>query len=81
MLGDARRLEANIDALHRKLDLIIQHLGIKEPDHLVTAHAEIDDLLQRGKKIEAIKRYRELTGAGLRQAKDAVEARERNGFL
>jgi hypothetical protein len=31
-------------------------------------------LLQQGKKIEAIKVYRERTGAGLREAKDAVEA-------
>ena len=31
------------------------------------------ELLQSGKKIEAIKLYRELTGAGLKEAKDAVE--------
>jgi hypothetical protein len=32
------------------------------------------DLLRRGEKIEAIKLYRERTGAGLKEAKDAVEA-------
>jgi ribosomal protein L7/L12 len=31
-------------------------------------------LLQGGKKIEAIKLYREKTGKGLKEAKDAVEA-------
>lgn len=31
-------------------------------------------LLERGKKIDAIKEYREATGAGLKEAKDAVEA-------
>ena len=30
-------------------------------------------LARGGKKIEAIKRYRELTGVGLREAKDAVD--------
>jgi ribosomal protein L7/L12 len=35
---------------------------------------EVRSLLERGQKIEAIKRYRELTGAGLKEAKDAVEA-------
>jgi hypothetical protein len=35
---------------------------------------ELLDLLRRGDKIEAIKRYRERTGAGLKEAKDAVEA-------
>ncbi|MFO0594496.1 MAG: ribosomal protein L7/L12 [Myxococcaceae bacterium] len=36
-----------------------------------------EQLLRAGRKIEAIKRYRELTGVGLREAKDAVEALER----
>ena len=35
---------------------------------------EIRDLLQRDKKIQAIKLYREHTGVGLKEAKDAVEA-------
>ena len=33
--------------------------------------------LRRGNKIEAIKLYREATGSGLKEAKDAVEAMER----
>lgn len=36
--------------------------------------AEIQDALANGQKIAAIKRYRALTGAGLKEAKDAVEA-------
>lgn len=35
------------------------------------------ELLRSGQKIEAIKRYRELTQVGLKEAKDAVEAMER----
>lgn len=34
---------------------------------------EIQDFMQRGMKINAIKRYRELTGVGLKEAKDAVD--------
>jgi ribosomal protein L7/L12 len=34
-------------------------------------------LVRDGRKIEAIKLYRDLTGAGLKEAKDAVEALER----
>jgi len=37
---------------------------------------EIKDLIKRGSKIEAIKIYRESTGVGLKEAKDAVEAIE-----
>ena len=38
---------------------------------------EIGTLIDQGRKIEAIKRYREVSGAGLKQAKEAVEALER----
>lgn len=38
------------------------------------ARAEIGALLEKGRKIEAIKRYREATGVGLAEAKKAVEA-------
>jgi len=40
--------------------------------------AELRALLAEGRKIEAIKRYREATGEGLAAAKDAVEALEQN---
>ena len=36
--------------------------------------ADIQFLLKAGRKIEAIKLYRERTGAGLKEAKEAVEA-------
>jgi ribosomal protein L7/L12 len=39
--------------------------------------AELRTLLAENRKIEAIKRYREATGAGLAAAKEAVEALER----
>jgi hypothetical protein len=36
--------------------------------------AVMKQLVQAGKKIEAIKMYRQITGVGLKEAKDAVEA-------
>jgi ribosomal protein L7/L12 len=38
---------------------------------------DVSDLVRQGRKIEAIKRYREATGLGLKEAKDAVDALER----
>ncbi|WP_159845381.1 ribosomal protein L7/L12 [Nocardia sp. CY41] len=85
-----RRLERKVDALHVKLDLIMAQLGIEAPAVEASAVArppavphvprgdgmvEVDALLRQGKKIHAIKRYRELTGCGLKEAKDAVERR------
>ncbi len=39
------------------------------------ADAGVDDLIAQGRLIEAIKRHRELHGTGLKESKDAVEAR------
>ncbi len=43
-------------------------------EELLAPDEEIRDLLAHGKKIQAIKRVRELTGMGLKEAKDYVEA-------
>lgn len=69
----ARRLAV----VERKLDLIMAHLGIREPEPEAPG-AVLQELLA-GRKIQAIKIYREATGVGLREAKDAVEllARQR----
>jgi large subunit ribosomal protein L7/L12 len=38
-----------------------------------TAEAEIQDLVAKGNDVVAIKRYRELTGLGLKEAKAAID--------
>jgi ribosomal protein L7/L12 len=42
---------------------------------------DIVSMLEQGRKIDAIRMYREQTGAGLREAKDAVDAIERGENL
>jgi ribosomal protein L7/L12 len=71
------RYAARLAAIERKLDLIMAHLGIEEPEPTLPPRA-VQELVA-GRKIAAIKAYREATGAGLREAKDAVEAYERRG--
>ncbi|MEB8340867.1 ribosomal protein L7/L12 [Streptomyces endophyticus] len=58
--------------IERKLDLVAEHLGI-ETDTLVPGLDGVRGLLRDGKKIPAIKAYREATGVGLKEAKDAVD--------
>ena len=64
-----RRLEA-------KLDAILTHFGITIPESISGGELSqaVRDLANQGRKIEAIKVYREETGVGLKEAKDAVEA-------
>ncbi|ELS54781.1 ribosomal protein L7/L12 [Streptomyces viridochromogenes] len=63
--------DQRVARVERKLDLIIDHLGLRHEDPRM---GEVVALLRDGKKIQAIKVYREITGAGLKEAKDAVEA-------
>lgn len=58
--------------IERKLDILLQHHGL-EYEPFDGLPEPIRDALRRGRKIEAIKLYREATGAGLREAKDAID--------
>ena len=57
------RLEWKMDALLKKLEV--------NPDAEVDS--EVLGFAKAGRKIEAIKRYRDITGVGLKEAKDYVE--------
>jgi len=57
-------------AIDRKLQAIMDHLGIADVE---PPHSEVMDLVRQGRKIAAIKLYREQTGLGLAAAKQDVE--------
>lgn len=71
-----RRTATRLANIERKIELIMDHLGIDEPKPYLP---EVVACLEMGKKIHAIKAYKDGTGADLREAKEAVEriARER----
>lgn len=67
--------DARLRRIDRKLDVILENLGIELSETVVSGlSSEVCRLADRGEKIEAIKRHREETGVGLKEAKDAVEA-------
>jgi ribosomal protein L7/L12 len=59
-------LEAKVNFLYAKTGLVFDPWEALAPD--------IRKAVQNGQKIVAIKLYRDASGCGLRQAKDAVEA-------
>jgi hypothetical protein len=67
---DRRRLER----IEHKLDLILTHLGIEYAPPVKATWQQLAD--DPGRKIEAIKAYREQHGGGLADAKRAVEEYE-----
>lgn len=77
-------LSARLERVERKLDALLEQLGIAPEDVVPDPvsdprFGEVRELVAAGRKIEAIKVYRELTGAGLFDAKVAVDEMERRG--
>lgn len=79
-----------IAALERKVAELYNRLGQAEPDLggglrfasdepasvAASEDPRVLELIDSGNKIQAVKLYRELTGAGLKESNDAVEAIE-----
>lgn len=80
-MNDSERLSHlmfKVGELERKLDFVMQKLNLQyQAQPLSTAQTEALQWLRKGNKIEAIKAYREHTGVGLKEGKDAVDALER----
>jgi hypothetical protein len=72
-------IRSRIEVLSRveaKLDLLLKQANIKF-DPYANVPLDIVQALRAGKKIEAIKLYRQSSGVGLKEAKDFVEEVER----
>ncbi|MEU3311150.1 hypothetical protein ACFYZT_16995 [Streptomyces sp. NPDC001591] len=67
-----RALQVRADRLERRLGLVLDHLGIEEPEP--AGLEAVRALAREGRTVAAIKNYREITGAGLAEAKQAVES-------
>jgi ribosomal protein L7/L12 len=83
---DTTALARRIRLLEKKINMIMEHLGLEVDDD--SAGESIDpgvlEAIKHGNKIEAIRIYRELSGFGLKEAKDVIdelEARYRQGML
>lgn len=62
-----------ISRLEKKLNKIAEHLGIEDTAP-VGLEGELLQLISEGKKIAAIKKYRNVTGVDLKDAKDYIDA-------
>jgi ribosomal protein L7/L12 len=70
--NDSPSLKYQLNRIEAKLDMLLRHAGLEPPaDPLV---AEVKNLLRAQQQIAAIKRVRQATGMGLREAKEWVDA-------
>jgi ribosomal protein L7/L12 len=77
MFSDSKNsayLQYQIKRVEEKIDLLLRHAGIEAPIDPLTI--QIKELLRANQRIKAIKLLRQSTGAGLRDAKEWVEAIE-----
>lgn len=73
-------LASSVRTLNRveaKLDLLLKQANIKF-DPYANLSREITDAVRAGQKIQAIKLYRQESGAGLKDAKDFIEEYQRH---
>lgn len=71
-----RDLERRVAELERKVEELYRRLGTAEPGfggNAAAADPRIIEALRSGNQIQAVKLYRELTGAGLAEAKNAID--------
>ncbi|MCQ3935615.1 MAG: hypothetical protein DPW18_01080 [Chloroflexi bacterium] len=73
---DLIHLRARVAELEDRLDFLYKRLGIEYSDNPNAPDPRIIEFLKRGNKIEAVKVYRELTNAGLAEAKSVIDALE-----
>jgi ribosomal protein L7/L12 len=71
---EVQELRDRVAKLERQVAFLLNSSGLAYEDESPPVSDEIADLVRRGRKIEAIKRYREATGVGLKAAKKYVES-------
>ena len=75
-LDEIEQLSFRLAKLERQVAYLFEHLELEyqEPAGDSDASPEVMEFVHSGKKIEAIKRYRQETGVGLKQAKEFIES-------
>ncbi|OIJ95946.1 ribosomal protein L7/L12 [Streptomyces monashensis] len=66
-------MDKRLVRIERRLALVADRLGLDESDEERAQRERVEALVREGKQVAAIKAYREMTGADLKEAKDAVD--------
>lgn len=76
---EIQQLRSRVNELEDRLKALYRHLNLEyaDPGSDPAMSSQVQDALRRGNKIEAIKIYREMTGVGLAEAKNAIDKVER----
>ncbi|HEU4743802.1 MAG TPA: ribosomal protein L7/L12 [Anaerolineales bacterium] len=77
--AEIQLLKSRVNELEDRLNFLYRRLNIEyaDPNSDPVLSPQVQEALRGGNKIEAIKIYRELTGVGLAEAKQAIDQGER----
>ncbi len=73
---DIDQRKQRVAKLEREVSPLMRTLQLEHKEKPVVIDAKLVTLLRKGRKIEAIRLYKEITGCSLREAKDHVESLE-----
>ena len=76
--AEIQLLRSRVNELEDRLNFLYRRLNIEyaDPNSDPVLSPQVQEALRGGNKIEAIKIYRELTGVGLAEAKQAIDRAE-----
>lgn len=77
--AEIQLLRSRVNELEDRLNFLYRRLNVEyaDPNSDPVLSPQVQEALRGGNKIEAIKIYRELTGVGLAEAKQAIDQGER----
>ena len=81
---DLLDIQRRLATVESRMQQLFEHLDLKPRDEEAgrgdpAQDPEIQDLLAKGNQAQAVKRYRELTGAGISEAQSAIERAQSGG--
>ncbi|MBN1052847.1 50S ribosomal protein L7/L12 [Clostridium botulinum] len=69
IVGTINQMRSDISRININLNKIAKQIGVPN-----TINDEIKNLILEGKKVEAIKKYRNATGLGLKESKEYIDS-------
>ncbi|AIY78940.1 hypothetical protein U728_1510 [Clostridium botulinum 202F] len=69
IVGSINQMRSDISCININLNKIAKQIGVPN-----TINDEIKNLILEGKKVEAIKKYRNATGIGLKESKEYIDS-------
>jgi ribosomal protein L7/L12 len=72
---DIYALKQRVKRLERQVAFLLDHLRLDYPEAMDPGlTSEVMTLVREGRKIDAIRLYREITGVGLKEAKEVIDS-------